>query len=69
MDPFTGCGVSVHLVYRHGIQGYGYGAADALGNLGNRFEVQTDVPVYSVAPGQACVCYDGERLLGGGWID
>ena len=32
-------------------------------------EVQTDVPVYGVAPGQACVCYDGERLLGGGWID
>ncbi len=36
---------------------------------GNRFEVQTDAPVYGVAPGQACVCYDGERLLGGGWID
>ena len=22
-----------------------------------------------VAPGQAVVCYDGERVLGGGWID
>ena len=21
-----------------------------------------------VAPGQACVFYDGERVLGGGWI-
>ena len=21
-----------------------------------------------VAPGQACVFYDGDRLLGGGWI-
>lgn len=35
----------------------------------NRFEVSTQEPVYGVAPGQACVCYDGDRLLGGGWID
>ncbi len=35
----------------------------------NRFSVETDAPVYGVAPGQACVCYDGERVLGGGWID
>jgi tRNA-specific 2-thiouridylase len=25
-------------------------------------------PQYGVAPGQACVLYDGDRLLGGGWI-
>jgi tRNA-specific 2-thiouridylase len=25
-------------------------------------------PQYGVAPGQACVLYDGERVLGGGWI-
>ena len=25
-------------------------------------------PEMGVAPGQACVAYDGERLLGGGWI-
>jgi len=25
-------------------------------------------PQYGVAPGQACVFYDGDRLLGGGWI-
>ncbi len=24
---------------------------------------------YGVAPGQACVFYDGDRVLGGGWID
>jgi tRNA-specific 2-thiouridylase len=24
---------------------------------------------YGVAPGQAVVCYDGDRTLGGGWID
>ncbi|WP_309662623.1 tRNA 2-thiouridine(34) synthase MnmA [Sphingomonas sp.] len=27
-----------------------------------------DRPEYGVAPGQAAVCYDGSRLLGGGWI-
>ena len=25
-------------------------------------------PEFGVAPGQAAVCYDGTRLLGGGWI-
>ena len=25
-------------------------------------------PAFGVAPGQACVAYDGTRLLGGGWI-
>lgn len=32
-------------------------------------EVSFDQPVSAVTPGQAVVCYDGERVLGGGWID
>jgi tRNA-specific 2-thiouridylase len=31
-------------------------------------EVQLHEPALGVAPGQACVCYDGTRVLGGGWI-
>ncbi len=31
-------------------------------------ELVLDVPAGAVAPGQAAVLYDGERLLGGGWI-
>lgn len=31
-------------------------------------EVRLDEPVHGVAPGQACVLYDGDRVLGGGWI-
>ena len=27
-----------------------------------------DAPAGAVAPGQAAVLYDGERVLGGGWI-
>jgi tRNA-specific 2-thiouridylase len=31
--------------------------------------VQFDQPEYGVSPGQAAVLYDGDRLLGGGWIE
>lgn len=31
-------------------------------------EVRFDAPEYGVAPGQACVAYQGDRVLGGGWI-
>jgi len=37
-----------------------------------RFDGETvwfDMPEYGVAPGQAAVLYDGDRVLGGGWID
>jgi tRNA-specific 2-thiouridylase len=30
--------------------------------------VQFDRPEFGVAPGQACVAYQGSRVLGGGWI-
>ena len=28
-----------------------------------------DVPEYGVSPGQAAVLYDGDRVLGGAWIE
>lgn len=31
-------------------------------------EIRLEAPQYGVSPGQAAVCYDGERMLGGGWI-
>lgn len=36
---------------------------------GNRFEVRFDQPQAAITPGQAAVLYDGERVLGGGWIE
>ncbi len=36
---------------------------------GDRLSVTFDEPCYGVAPGQAIVCYDGDRVLGGGWIE
>jgi tRNA-specific 2-thiouridylase len=41
--------------------------ARALGD--DRLEVVFDAPCHGVAPGQAVVCYDGSRVLGGGWIE
>jgi tRNA-specific 2-thiouridylase len=35
----------------------------------DRFHVTFDEPRHGVAPGQAAVCYDGDRVLGGGWIE
>ncbi len=31
-------------------------------------QVDLETPEFGVAPGQACVIYDGSRVLGGGWI-
>ncbi len=35
---------------------------------GDRATVRFDAPQYAVAPGQAAVFYDGDEVLGGGWI-
>ena len=34
-----------------------------------RVEVTFDAPQIAVTPGQALVFYDGDVVLGGGWID
>jgi tRNA-uridine 2-sulfurtransferase len=36
---------------------------------GERAEITLNAPEAAIAPGQACVIYDGERVLGGGWIE
>ena len=36
---------------------------------GDRLRVTFDQPQHGVAPGQAVVCYAGDRVLGGGWIE
>ena len=44
-------------------------AAHATIETPERLAVSFDQPCHGVAPGQAVVCYDGDRVLGGGWID
>ena len=36
---------------------------------GDEMRVRFDEPVEAVTPGQAVVCYDGDVVLGGGWIE
>jgi len=43
------------------------GTAEVL--AGSRLRILFDDPCYGVAPGQAVVCYAGNRVLGGGWIE
>ncbi|NQV56804.1 MAG: tRNA 2-thiouridine(34) synthase MnmA [Rhodospirillales bacterium] len=42
--------------------------ASIMAKPGGTAEAQLAVPMAAVAPGQACVFYQGERVLGGGWI-
>ena len=42
--------------------------AKVRGLAGDGMEVHFDQPQAAVAPGQAVVCYQGQRVLGGGWI-
>jgi len=35
----------------------------------DRAEVAFDVPQVAITPGQAVVFYDGDAVVGGGWID
>jgi tRNA-specific 2-thiouridylase len=49
---------------------YRHDAADCEVSLldDDRLRVEFDAPQYGVTPGQALVLYDGNRVLGGGWI-
>ena len=35
----------------------------------DRLRLRFDEPQFAVAPGQAAVCYAGDQVLGGGWIE
>jgi tRNA-specific 2-thiouridylase len=46
------------------------GAPSTLRDIGERrVEVTMHAPAYQISPGQAAVFYDGDRMLGGGWIE
>jgi tRNA-specific 2-thiouridylase len=48
---------------------YRHAAASARVTVeGEQIRVQFDEPQFGVTPGQAVVLYDGDRVLGGGWI-
>ena len=62
--PDPSCPVTARIRHRH---------PDAPARVepvpGDRVAVTFNEPQYAVAPGQAVVFYDGDTVLGGGWID
>jgi tRNA-specific 2-thiouridylase len=36
---------------------------------GERASMEFDAPVMAITPGQAVVFYEGDVVIGGGWID
>jgi tRNA-specific 2-thiouridylase len=59
-------GVSLEVKHRAREAAIG---AQLLSSDGDGVQVRFATPQAGVAPGQACVFYDGSRCLGGGWID
>jgi tRNA-specific 2-thiouridylase len=62
--PETGAAVSIRIRHR---------APLARGEIvrmdGDEIEIALDEPVLAIAPGQSMVIYDGDRVLGGGFIE
>lgn len=63
-EPHTPINTTAQIRYRHQPV-----PCQVLPLGGGRFQVNFTDPVRSVTPGQAVVFYDGESVLGGGWID
>jgi tRNA-specific 2-thiouridylase len=45
------------------------GSPAFLEQIGDKIRVYFEEPVHAVTPGQAAVFYDGNDVLGGGWIE
>jgi tRNA-specific 2-thiouridylase len=61
--PEAGKRASIRIRHRHG------GALGSLEASAGGARVYFEEPVRAVAPGQAAVFYDGDVVLGGGWIE
>lgn len=64
--PLEGCGDKVYQVRLRSSQTPLEATIHAA--EGGKIRVELVNPQHAIAPGQACVIYDGDRVLGGGWI-
>jgi tRNA-specific 2-thiouridylase len=62
--PADGASVAVRIRYRN----EGVAATVHMGE-GGAMRIAFAQPQFAIAPGQAAVLYDGDEVLGGGWID
>ena len=62
--PTVGAKVSVRIRHRASLA-----RAEIVRTDGDELEIALDEPVSSITPGQSVVLYDGERVLGGGFIE
>ena len=62
--PSTGSRVTAQIRHRHTPAPARVRAVDH-----DRAELEFDAPQTAITPGQAVVFYDGDVVLGGGWID
>jgi len=62
--PAVGARISVRVRHRAPLA-----QAEILRIDGNELEIALDEPVSAITPGQSVVLYDGERVLGGGFIE
>jgi tRNA-uridine 2-sulfurtransferase len=62
--PAAGTRVTARIRHRHP-----EAAATITPSDDDTVDVVFDQPQQAIAPGQACVVYDGESVLGGGWIE
>jgi tRNA-specific 2-thiouridylase len=62
--PSDWIGVAAQIRHRHAAAP---GRVRAL--AGHRAELEFDIPQSAITPGQAVVFYDGDVVVGGGWID
>ncbi len=58
-------GVAINLKFRSVMKPV---PARLIGGANGAAEIHLDTAQYGIAPGQAAVCYDKTRVIGGGWI-
>jgi len=63
--PDMGDGVDIHVKLR---SAQDLAPARLHGNPQDGYYVELEAPQFGIAAGQACVCYQGTRIIGGGWI-
>ena len=61
--------VTAQIRHRHKAAPATLSAVGSTDEGGHRAELTFDTPQVAITPGQAVVFFDGDTVVGGGWID